>query len=396
MCIGDDRARFLAYGLARQPGWAGRPEPTNLLTECVGPTVAAATGPGAAGLSSLADEQALLATFRPLADAPYLRLAGSSDSGRVVDFSPNDPRSVPLWRRLYPDAYVVAVDTDVAEADLTLSEPDVEAVLASVPQVASAISAPSPVTHKPDASPLAGRVVIVLGSGRSGTTWLHRMLTAHPACTGTESGETWLFDNFGRYWDQARNPAALGAWLPEAHLLGLLRRACDEVLLHARQRMDAHATYIVEKTPVHVWRLPMLSELYPDAAYIHVLRDGRDVALSYSRVPDGMSARAASETWAAAVKAVRAAAPTLQRFTEIRYEDLLRDPVAQTTRLARWLGIDADESFRREVTRRAQQRVSPLPSQGRVGAGKWREMSWRSRRAVSAAAEELLGELGYL
>ena len=29
-----------------------------------------------------------------------------------------------------------------------------------------------------------------------------------------------------------------------------------------------------------VWQLPLLSRLYPDAHYVHVIRDGRDVAMS--------------------------------------------------------------------------------------------------------------------
>ena len=58
-----------------------------------------------------------------------------------------------------------------------------------------------------------------------------------------------------------------------------------------------------DKTPRYVESIPFISGLFPDARFVHLVRDGRDVALSYANVPFGPKtvARAAS-LWAKRVR----------------------------------------------------------------------------------------------
>ncbi|MDQ1705939.1 MAG: hypothetical protein QOF18_2305 [Frankiaceae bacterium] len=362
--------------LAGLDGWTGRDVPTALVPTAAGWLAGYDMGGGAEGLSAMVDEQTFLAALRVVTDAPYRHVADAAGARVVVDTVPDDAVSLATVRRLYPDATVLSPDDAAPPADTG-------SVLRTVP---------------PRDSTTGRHLVVVVGSGRSGTTWLHRLLTAHPAVTGTDDGETWMFNGVGRFWQahQRDGAAGLGAWLPADALLTALRACCDALLEAGRHNLRPDATHFVEKTPAHVWQLPLLARLYPDAAYVHLLRDGRDVALSLSRVEGSERGPGpAAAAWAAAVRAVRAAAPALTRFTEVRYERLLAAPVDEAGRVIRWLGLEDDAAFRAEASVRAGARVSPLPSTGQVGAGKWRDLDPTSLAEVDAAAGDLLAELGY-
>ena len=334
-------------------------------------------GGGTGGLSALVDEDTFLTALRGLTDAAYVAAAVADRAGRVGDVVDDSEVALAVLDRVYPDAEVV----DVGQ------EPRRQAELAPVDE---------PGSTPPDARIGSGLVVIV-GSGRSGTTWVHRLLTAHPLLAGTDSGETWMFRGLGRFWDAGHDTThGLPSWLTEQQLEAAVRVTADRLIRTGIERLRPGATHFVEKTPAHVRQLPMLARLYPDSSYIHVLRDGRDVALSLANVDgayDGPGPAAAA--WVSAVRAVRAAAPGLTHFTEVRYESVLADPVGEITRLVKWLGLEDDDDFRRTAQQRAGERVSPLPSQGPVGSGKWQSMSDGDRRAVEDAAGGLLAELGY-
>ncbi len=98
-----------------------------------------------------------------------------------------------------------------------------------------------------------------------------------------------------------------------------------------------------DKTPQYINHLPTLLELYPDAQFVHVLRDGRDVALSLRHTTFGpKNACETALAWTRAVTRVRTFADTLppRQFVEVRYEELIDRPADVLMRLADFLGID--------------------------------------------------------
>jgi hypothetical protein len=98
-----------------------------------------------------------------------------------------------------------------------------------------------------------------------------------------------------------------------------------------------------DKTPLYMQHLPLLERLFPDALWVHLVRDGRDAALSFLELPEGFSGK----TWAlprtAAQFAARwrteiAAARRLGRhaggrYLELRYEDLVVEPERELRRV---------------------------------------------------------------
>jgi hypothetical protein len=182
-------------------------------------------------------------------------------------------------------------------------------------------------------------IVFIVGSPRSGTTWLQRLLASHP---GVRTGqETDLFDVYVgpqlRAWhrdlDQelsGRGGVGLAGYLREEEFLSLLREYMNRLLEPMVGELKPGELF-VEKTPSHALFIPEIMELLPESRIIHILRDARDVVaslLAASRswgshwAPQG--AARASGMWVRHVEAVRKAALGLKkdRFHEVRYEEL--------------------------------------------------------------------------
>ncbi|MGN6473297.1 MAG: sulfotransferase family protein [Mycobacteriales bacterium] len=378
-------------------------------------------GGGEAGVSSLVSRERLTTELRRLVDRLVVA-AGDPGTKYAVDVCAHGEVLGPFLRSVWADAVVVVIGDGPSGEGLAAARPD---LVVSAKQVAAdpgavaarvvALAEPrggataeqprpgwlrgrrhSPTRFRPAASPLHDRVIVVLGAGRSGTTWLHRLLSAHPLVAGTETGETWLFTDVAPIWaDAVRSQAGDGA------VLSGMREFCDNLLVTMRDRESSDATHVCEKTPTTVWRLPVVGQMYPDASYVHVVRDGRDVAASLARTwtggadPSVDEVEAAAREWVEAVGAVRRAAPGLRHFRQVRYEDLLADPQQEVEELWRWIGLPVTDDARTAASRRLEQRVTPLPSSGDIGTGKWRSLAPPSRAAVTIATGDLLRELGY-
>ena len=247
-------------------------------------------------------------------------------------------------------------------------------------------------TVPPCASPLADRVVLVVGCPRSGTTWVERLLLSHPSAGGVEDRETWLFQGLRPLW----NNRDLETWADEPTRLSAMRRFCDRMLLRGLDRHRPNATHFVEKTPSHALYLDEISRIYPDAWFIHVVRDGRDVARSLVEFEHGVDdLDTAARLWVRTLDAVRRSAPNLVRHRTVRYEDLLRDPVEGTVSLLSWVGLDVDDEVRSNIRARAAQRVSQYNTSGPVGSGKWRTLPRDDALRIEAIAGSALADHGY-
>ena len=95
-----------------------------------------------------------------------------------------------------------------------------------------------------------------------------------------------------------------------------------------------------EKTPEYTLILDFIDELFPDARYIHVIRDGRDVVASFRERWGYLAAiRVARGVWVRHVRAARDFGRRVarERYTEIRYERLVAEPERVLRELFRFL-----------------------------------------------------------
>jgi len=247
--------------------------------------------------------------------------------------------------------------------------------------------------------PLDERLVFVVGSPRSGTTFLGRSIGSLPG-----------FVDLGEVAPHKASVPELVA-LPAEDAAGRIRRT----LAVARRLGLVGSLRSVEQTPETVFVAEAAALAFPSARFVHIVRDGRDVVcslldrgwLSQGRgggddagLPYGAEprfwveqirleeflrtsdARRAAWAWRAYVQAARSLG---ERAHEIRYERMVTDPDGVAADLAVFLN-------------------APVPELGRALRGAHDESVGRFRRdltaeqlaEVEAEAGELLIDLGYL
>ena len=171
-----------------------------------------------------------------------------------------------------------------------------------------------------------------------------------------------------------------------------VRNLCDTVFGEFVQEGQTHAA---ERTPWHVYHLPLIAEVYPDARFVHIVRDGRDAARSIVAQPWGPdNVKDAAEEWRSSVAAGRDAAPALGgRLLEVRYEEVLADPSRAIPRIYAHHGLEGGID---EALVAAGEKANIGRHDKRIGSGKWREgWSRREVRDFDRVAGDLLRELGY-
>lgn len=212
-----------------------------------------------------------------------------------------------------------------------------------------------------------GNVVFIVGSGRSGTTWLQRLLASHPKVrTGQESNlfsqyigpqlRNWHAEERTLAWN--RGGIGMQCYFETYQFISILK----EHMLKLMQPMIGQlreGEIFVEKSPDHSYWMSEISELLPDARFIHILRDGRDVAASFIAASKShgaawapKSGRWAAMWWVQAVQAVQDGKKKIPRdkFAEVRYEQLRATPNNELRRLSDFMGLDwKDEDIERAV-----------------------------------------------
>ena len=251
-------------------------------------------------------------------------------------------------------------------------------------------------------SPLRDRMVFLVGAQRSGTNWLQRMLATHPAVVSLPS-ETHLFtggmDALAERFQHGvlSSPATGNIYMDRDDFRDAARDFCDRVFAGVADRLDAEACRVVERSPNHVEQLELIGSIYPDAWFLHIVRDGRDVArslLSQSWGPTSVGE--AAEVWARSMRAARAAAPTLARYREVRYETLLTDPADGMREVFEWLGLSVSTDDLGRVAAEAGVSFNTDAKRPDIGSAKWvGDWSREDLTAFDRVAGDVLRDLGY-
>jgi len=254
---------------------------------------------------------------------------------------------------------------------------------------------------RPEDSPLHGRCIFIVGAPRSGTTWLHQLLAQHPDVV--TAGESHIFaDGVSHLLENHRDTDPwmhLATWLPAPELETLVRSLCDGVFESLRRAQDPTATRVLDKSPNARPYAADLARIYPDATFLHIVRDARDMAGS-ARDLWGWSERfagweQAASTWVQAVRDNRDNLGDL-RYLEVRYEDLLADTLRGLARVLEFAELEHDGELIDRVVAFGRAPVNVRPSDTRIGAGKWQGSDRDAERRVLRVAGDLLVDLGYL
>lgn len=283
----------------------------------------------------------------------------------------------------------------------------------------------------PAAAKQPGDGLFIVGCGRSGTTLLRLMLNTHPEMAIPQ--ESHFIYKIARQHAQGHGPTALETDAGWNHLIDYLSTtthldawAFDRTAALQRLRVqperthaaafrtlfatyaETHdATFWADKTPQHVQYLLLLDRLFPRARFIHVVRDGRDVALSLlTRKWGPRRIELAGYYWSWLVLSGIVAGQLLgpHRYYQLRFEDLVTHPEATLRALCQWLGL----SYTKAMLAYHQTEAAHTYAQGGTVARRlasppdprrlyrWREnMSPYAHRLIHVQAGGLLAYLGY-
>jgi hypothetical protein len=261
-------------------------------------------------------------------------------------------------------------------------------------------------------APTIQRPVFVIGAPRSGTSFLGRCLEVLPELSyhfepaATQRAALRLYFDMWSVDEAEQFYRIVYRWLLRLHMDGDLRYA--------------------DKSPRNCFLVSFLRRAFPRARFVHILRDGRDAALSHSKKP-WLQAEAAESreqgvgghhfgpyarfyveenrvdefettsnyhrciwAWRRHVESALDAQEDLTagQYHEVRYEHLVHQPVKEGRRLLNFLDISNSRSrnfFLRYVQRAHTDSV-----------GKWHtELSDEQRQTAAKEAGDLLYALGY-
>lgn len=262
-------------------------------------------------------------------------------------------------------------------------------------------------------------VVFVTGATRWGTAWLMSAIDSHPqaSCQGEGHFSDTLFPmllkTFDRYNAQVETHSRrLGlAGLPESKA-GFTYDDVDHLMATAAGLMmdrwlESDSVKVIgDKTPEHVLALDLLHRAIPHAKVVHVVRDGRDEAVSAwdfnARVSGGEFnkrfpqfadfAEYFAKNWSKSVGAARRfGRENRDHYFQIFAEDLARSPEKPLGRLCRFLGLDDMPDILRRMAADADRLARPD-----VTHGLWRErFDDAALRSFRRQAGELLKLLDY-
>jgi hypothetical protein len=187
----------------------------------------------------------------------------------------------------------------------------------------------------------APRPIFVVGCPRSGTTLTRLILDSHPAISaGPESRLLW-----GLRAIEQNNWSTLTGFGLELDEWHANVRTLFEAF-HRRYAEHQGKTRWADKSPDYALMLDYVDVLYPDAQIVHIVRNPRDVIDAWRRFYGLKSVGRAAKAWVRYVRSAHefAVGRGPDRVTEIRYEDLVRDPEPTLRSLFGWLGETWDES----------------------------------------------------
>lgn len=271
----------------------------------------------------------------------------------------------------------------------------------------------------------------IIGSGRSGNTLLRAVLSAHQdIAIPPESyvlgsvAKTFQKIRYEDWLEVSKTILSVFDKYPQFHtwrtdlkklypLMNSLRKTdrgldklIDSIYLQYINQNKPLAKRWGDKTPLNVFHLWWIDQVFPNAQYIHIIRDGRDVVNSYIKSGIYSSPEKAAERWLLSVEFAQNFGEQIgnDRYTEVRYENLVKTPETEIKKICGFLKIDYNKNM-----------LHPQSGYGKLGdatrakhhsnlkkpinldsIGKWkRELTRSDKTTLSKLLDKSLIELGY-
>ena len=273
--------------------------------------------------------------------------------------------------------------------------------------------------------------LFIISSGRSGSTLLASMLNMHPVfhvpveLIGLYSYLPWRL----RFYGDLNKPFNRLLLARDLRLVGQLREfgidldaepLADRIgkgrkdfqgvvgALYDELLKTSGKQRLVDKTPNNGRYAERIARTWPESEIIHLVRDGRDVALSSMSSRRGINFRNTFElgcAWGGGnLRRAAFGMRNRHRYHRLRYEDLVSNPEAELQRLCNFLNVRydgqmldyADGDFARRNAARLDYHPNLVRKVMSDNVGKWRKaMPARHRRLYEALSGKALVSFGY-
>jgi hypothetical protein len=265
----------------------------------------------------------------------------------------------------------------------------------------------------------------IVGCGRSGTTLLRAFFDSHPRFTipgesrfiPAVAAKRESYETGGGVVDRLVADLAANEWFANWRIdvddarEAIVASEAEDLPGGLRALFALHAERAGkprygDKSPQYVMHLPTIAALFPEARFLHIVRDGRDVALAFRDAPFGLDdVGELALHWRQRVeRGRRGGAPLGPRYREVRYEQLVADTEPLVRDLCEYVRIDFEPTMLEYYARRDDLlRHSPSPSSQRslalpptVGLRDWRnDMATDDVTTFELLAGDVLVDFGY-
>lgn len=261
--------------------------------------------------------------------------------------------------------------------------------------------------------------IFVIGMNGSGTTMMLNCLNAHPEIYGfpretqmipyyftklKEYGDLNDDKNFRALWDEFRSLSCFrwenwrnGGVAPDlpddwCHQPRSLATVVDQTIGYFARTQGKQRW--CEKTPMYAQHIGALHEIFPDACFIHMIRDGRSCSASFHRrwryVPERTIYR-----WRNVIQTARQQAQESgARYMEVFYERLTSDPESEMKRVCGFVGVSFQDAVLSPS--RKPKHMGSMAEKIVRSAPRWTTY-FRTRQVhrLESIAGKMLTELGY-
>ncbi len=267
------------------------------------------------------------------------------------------------------------------------------------------------------------KAIFICGCGRSGTTLLGSLLGAANGCITTpesqfitetaaqlskneiaDQGDALqraFLDSFRfRLWNISDAVQEISE-LPSQDVLARLIWQCVD--LYAQKNGKQHWHTWIDHTPAHIHHIPLLSRLFPNSYFIHLIRDGRGVFSSTKSLEWGPAgAIQATQWWTHSLAPGLAAENAFsEQVIRVRFENLIQDTEYELRRICKLTEVEFSPSMLQgggfilpEYTQNQHQLIGGPPELS--VCTKWKEiLSAREVEIFESLCGALLQYLGY-
>ena len=267
------------------------------------------------------------------------------------------------------------------------------------------------------------RPIFIFGCERSGTTLLGSLLGSHSRCVTTPEAQ-FVADayrqclardatfNLNSSLDRIKNNFRFKLWNIDVSAQAAERAGVtsyDALIFFLAKTYAAgvgkeNATVWVDHTPSNVKAAATLSELFPEAKFIHLVRDGRAVVASIKSLEWGVhDTRQLSQQWVAKVGYGLAAESYLgaEKATRVSYEELTHSAEETLRRVCAFAGLTYEDEMVAgtgfavpKYTKKQHGLVGTPPDPARANA--WmKRLSPQDIQTFEHSSRDMLSYLGY-